>query len=180
MRRWWCRVAGVLSAVGLLTALRRRDLVRSWPMPDDHRGLVPALAALADRARALVAGATVGVRRGRGEDAVGAGDAEVTTALDCRYRGQSHELTVASVAAFHDEHGRRNGYARPEDPVEVVALRASAVRPPAAAAEDLPPPERAVPASWPARPRGPARLHGWYRGGSPGAAGAGAHRTAGP
>ncbi|HET6772409.1 MAG TPA: hydantoinase/oxoprolinase family protein [Acidimicrobiales bacterium] len=138
--------AGVLSAVGLLTAPRRRDLVRSWPTPDDHRGLAPALAALADRARALVAGHDGSASGAGAEDAVGAGDAEVTTALDCRYRGQSHELTVASVAAFHDEHGRRNGYARPDDPVEVVALRATAVRPPAVAAEDLPPPERAVPA----------------------------------
>jgi N-methylhydantoinase A/oxoprolinase/acetone carboxylase beta subunit len=141
--------AGVLSAVGLLTAPRRRDLVRSWPTPDDHRGLAPALAALAERARALVAGHDGSASGAGAEDAVGAGDAEdaeVTTALDCRYRGQSHELTVASVAAFHDEHGRRNGYARPDDPVEVVALRATAVRPPAVAAEDLPPPERAVPA----------------------------------
>jgi N-methylhydantoinase A/oxoprolinase/acetone carboxylase beta subunit len=135
--------AGVLSAVGLLTAPRRRDLVRSWPTPDDHRGLVPALASLADRARALVAGGD-GSGPGRGaEDGVGAVDAEVTTALDCRYRGQSHELTVPGVAAFHDEHRRRNGYARPGDPVEVVALRATAVRPPAVAAEDLPPPEAA-------------------------------------
>jgi N-methylhydantoinase A/oxoprolinase/acetone carboxylase beta subunit len=138
--------AGVLSAVGLLTAPRRRDVVRSWPTPDDHRGLAPALAALANRARALVAGDDGSGSGAGAEDAVGAGDAEVTTALDCRYRGQSHELTVASVAAFHDEHGRRNGYARPDDPVEVVALRATAVRPPAVAAEDLPPPERAVPA----------------------------------
>ncbi len=67
---------------------------------------------------------------------------EVATALDCRYRGQSHELTVDDVAAFHDEHRRRNGYARPDDPVEVVALRATATRPPAVEPEALPPPDR--------------------------------------
>ena len=50
----------------------------------------------------------------------------VTTAVDCRYEGQSHELTVASVDAFADEHRRRNGYERPDAPVEVVALRARA------------------------------------------------------
>jgi N-methylhydantoinase A/oxoprolinase/acetone carboxylase beta subunit len=127
--------AGVLSAVGLLTAPRRRDLVRSWPAPDDHDGLDAALAALADEARSLVGapgGATVEI------------DAEVTveTAVDCRYGGQSHELTVPTVAAFHDEHRRRNGYARPDDPVEVVALRAVASRPPALAADDLPAPTR--------------------------------------
>ena len=115
--------AGVLSAVGLLTAPRRRDLVRSWPTPGDHTGLGEALAALADEARSLVGG-----------------DASPETAVDCRYRGQSHELTVPSVDAFHDEHRRRNGYARPEDPVEVVAIRAVAARPPAVAADGLPDP----------------------------------------
>ncbi|MGE0881644.1 MAG: hydantoinase/oxoprolinase family protein [Acidimicrobiia bacterium] len=43
--------------------------------------------------------------------------------LDCRYVGQSHELTVASVDAFHDEHERRNGYARRDRAVEVIAVR---------------------------------------------------------
>ena len=101
--------AGVLSAVGLLCSPRQRELVRSWPTPRAHDGLDRALAALAAEARA----------------AVGAG-ADVETALDCRYAGQSHELTVATVSAFDDEHRRRNGYARPGAPVEVVALRATA------------------------------------------------------
>jgi N-methylhydantoinase A/oxoprolinase/acetone carboxylase beta subunit len=116
--------AGVLSAVGLLTAPRRRDLVRSWPNPQDHAGVAEALALLGKEAAALV---------GPGGDAI-----TVETALDCRYRGQSHELTVPSVGEFHDEHRRRNGYARPEEPVEVVALRAVATRPPTVAATDLP------------------------------------------
>jgi N-methylhydantoinase A/oxoprolinase/acetone carboxylase beta subunit len=121
--------AGVASAVGLLTAPRRRDLVRSWPTPDDHTGLVEARAALADEAVALVGvGATPG--------------AEVETALDCRYPGQSHELTVPSVDAFHDEHRRRNGYSRPGEAVEVVALRAIATLPPVVDAADLPVPPR--------------------------------------
>ena len=117
--------AGVLSAVGLLTAPRRRDLVRSWPTPDDHAGLDEARAGLAAAAAALVG--------------TGAGT-EVATALDCRYRGQSHELTVPSVGAFAEEHRRRNGYARPGDPVEVIAVRAVATRPPAVDPADLPDP----------------------------------------
>ena len=51
--------------------------------------------------------------------------AEVTTAVECRYEGQSHEVRVATVADFAAEHRRRNGYDRPTTPVEVVALRAT-------------------------------------------------------
>ncbi|HEX8803913.1 MAG TPA: hypothetical protein VF743_06960, partial [Acidimicrobiales bacterium] len=97
------------------------------PTPDDHAGLDGARAELAAAARAAVAG------RGGGE-----GDVIVETAVDCRYRGQSHELTVPDVAAFHDAHRRRNGYARPGHPVEIVAVRAVAERTPAVAADDLP------------------------------------------
>jgi len=104
--------AGVFSAVGLLGAPEQRDLVRSWPEPRDHRGLDAARSALASAAESLV----------------GAG-ASVTTMLDCRYAGQSHELRVVAVDAFHQEHERRNGYARPSELVEVVALRAVARRP---------------------------------------------------
>jgi N-methylhydantoinase A len=119
--------AGVLSAVGLLTAPRRRDAVRSWPTPHDHAGLRESLAVLAKEAAGLV-GRTDG----------GGAAMTVETAVDCRYRGQSHELTVPTVAEFHDEHRRRNGYARPDERVEVVALRAVATRPPPVEPDDLP------------------------------------------
>ncbi|MDQ2649123.1 MAG: hydantoinase/oxoprolinase family protein [Actinomycetota bacterium] len=101
--------AGVLSAVGILCSPRQADLVRSWPSPGDHTDLQEALDRLAtDAARQLDEWA------------------DVTVAVDCRYAGQSHEISVPSVAAFHDEHERRNGYRRPDVPVEVVALRATA------------------------------------------------------
>ncbi len=64
----------------------------------------------------------------------------VTVSFDCRYAGQSHELTVPSIDDFPDEHRRRNGYARPGAPVEVVAVRARARRPSPLAVTDLPPP----------------------------------------
>ena len=51
---------------------------------------------------------------------------EVTMAVDCRYAGQSHEVTVPAVAQFEDEHERRNGFRRPGAPIEVIALRATA------------------------------------------------------
>jgi N-methylhydantoinase A/oxoprolinase/acetone carboxylase beta subunit len=98
--------AGVLSAAGCLAAPVARELVRSHAGDDDVAG---PLAALAHEAARLV----------------GAG-AVVETAVDCRYEGQGHELTVPSVADFDAEHERRNGHRRPGVRVEVVALRARA------------------------------------------------------
>lgn len=104
--------AGVLSAVGLVSAPPQRELVRSWPDPGDHRGIPTARAALEREVSTL--------------DGLAGSPIEVETFLDCRYAGQSHELTVADVDDFPAEHARRNGYARPGIPVEVVALRARA------------------------------------------------------
>jgi N-methylhydantoinase A/oxoprolinase/acetone carboxylase beta subunit len=84
--------------------------------------LADALHAVADRARELV-----------GDDAI------VETAVDCRYAGQSHELTVATPAEFPREHERRNGHARPGAPIEVVAVRARATASAPLAVTDLPP-----------------------------------------
>ena len=117
--------AGALSAGGLLASPRRRELVRSWPTPDDPGGVDAALPALAAEAAGLV----------------GPG-AAVETALDCRYEGQSHELTVSSLAAFPAEHERRNGYVRPGIPIEVVALRARATRAAPLRPDQLPAVER--------------------------------------
>jgi N-methylhydantoinase A/oxoprolinase/acetone carboxylase beta subunit len=118
--------AGVLSAVGLLCSPRQHDEVRSWPTPGDHTGLDEALAKLAAEATAALPGA------------------DVSTAVECRYAGQSHELRVPKVDDFAAEHARRNGYSRPGTPVEVVALRATARRAPAVDIGDLPPPRRSA------------------------------------
>jgi N-methylhydantoinase A/oxoprolinase/acetone carboxylase beta subunit len=124
--------AGVLSAVGLLCGAEQHDEVRSWPTPADHTGLDEALASLGAAAEeALVKGLSDGESDPRPE-------VEVALELDCRYAGQSHELRVPTVAAFAAEHERRNGYARPDTPVEVVALRATARRPAPLAVADLP------------------------------------------
>ena len=116
--------AGVLSAVGILTADEQRHLVRTWPTPRDHTGLDEARALLAAEARALLDGADG--RPGLAPDVEV--ELEVTTMVDCRYAGQSHELTVPDVAAFAGEHQRRNGYARADAAVEVIAVRAVARR----------------------------------------------------
>ncbi|HEX2701161.1 MAG TPA: hydantoinase/oxoprolinase family protein [Acidimicrobiales bacterium] len=141
--------AGVLSAAGLLASPRHAVLVRSWPTPGDHDGLSDARFTLARAAarRLLGVGADtpgrvmVDHRTARGTVTVGERPpVEVELALDCRYAGQSHELTVASVAAFEGEHRRRNGYARPGARIEVTALRATARLPPAVPLDRLPAP----------------------------------------
>jgi N-methylhydantoinase A/oxoprolinase/acetone carboxylase beta subunit len=101
--------AGVLSAVGVLCAPRQIDLVRSWPTPSDHGDLDHAATDLGTEAATQLVDW-----------------ADVTISFDCRYAGQSHELTVPTVNEFHAEHERRNGYRRADVPVEVVAIRATA------------------------------------------------------
>jgi N-methylhydantoinase A/oxoprolinase/acetone carboxylase beta subunit len=117
--------AGVFSAVGLLCAPEQRELVQSWATPRSTVGLARARAALADRVTRLLPGG------------------DVTSWLDCRYAGQSHELTVAEVDGFPAAHQRRNGFARPGAPVEVIALRARVTRPAPLSVDDLPAPARA-------------------------------------
>jgi N-methylhydantoinase A/oxoprolinase/acetone carboxylase beta subunit len=122
--------AGVFSAVGLVCSPRQRELVRSWAAPLEHSGLATALDEIAEEATALVL---------HGGDP---GDVEVERLVDCRYAGQSHELTVESPDAFPAEHERRNGFARPGAPIEVIALRVRVSRPAPLAPEDLPAVER--------------------------------------
>ena len=112
--------AGVLSAVGLLVSPRHRELVRTWPGGADVEGLGAALDALASDARI----------------ARGVEPCTVTTALDCRYRGQSHDLRVATVEEFHAAHERVNGYRR-DDPIEVTTLRAVAEAPAPCTIDDV-------------------------------------------
>ena len=101
-------------------------------------------------------------------DRVGA-DAIVETAVDCRYVGQSHELTVRTPEEFPAEHERRNGHVRPGAPVEVIAVRARASIPAPLLITDLPTVDRVrvvgpavvaepdctvwIPAGWVAEPR---------------------------
>ena len=106
---------------GLLAAPRAREIVRTFT------------GGSLDAARARVAAEV--------RDLVGTAS-NVTTAVDCRYPGQSHELTVASVEEFPAEHERRNGHSRPGAPIEVVAVRARAVATAPCSLADLPAVER--------------------------------------
>jgi N-methylhydantoinase A/oxoprolinase/acetone carboxylase beta subunit len=127
--------AGVFSAVGLLCSPRAEEVVQSWRGGTDASAIGQAF----DRLEPLVV------------ERVRAAGASIDT-VDCRYEGQSHELTVvheqgseavAGWNAFHRVHEQRNGFARTDVPVEVVALRVRASVQPALRVDELPPPARA-------------------------------------
>lgn len=151
--------AGVFSAFGLLLSPRRTDRALSTAVDlDDPEGLASLARKVADESRAELLGETVavetdggvtdgggetGTRGGRKDD----GGVEVELRLDVRYLGQAHETPVpytpgddaATIAErFHDAHRRRNGFARPDDPIEVVTIRAEATLPPALTWDQLP------------------------------------------
>ncbi len=126
-------LAGVFSALGLLLSPPRADAARSQLIDDGEsldRETDTILSAAADRLR------------------VGGSEPQTTFAYaDVRYRGQSHETTVpyavgegwdTLLTRFHAMHRQRNGFARPEDPVEVVTVRAESVGSPLLSWSDLP------------------------------------------
>jgi N-methylhydantoinase A/oxoprolinase/acetone carboxylase beta subunit len=113
--------AGVCSAVGLLESPRSREIVASWTGPATGEALDSAFHPLTHEARRHV------------DDG-----ATVETALDCRYMGQSHEITVPTIDAFPAAHAARNGYERPHTPIEVVAIRVRASSAAPLALTDLP------------------------------------------
>lgn len=141
--------AGVLSAVGLLCSPRRHGLVRSWPTPLDHDGLDHELQQLAELAvERLLAGAaevesvsadpSAADARTSGSAATPLRqDVTVTTWVDCRYAGQSHELQVLSVDQFESVHRSRNGYSPQGVEIEVVAFRAIAELPSPSTVEEI-------------------------------------------
>ena len=127
---------GTLCALGAVAAAVRRDTMRTVLLPLEEDGW-PTLCAVLDE---LAAEASAAV-----EAMVGKGRTILQRAADLRYRGQSFELTVPLgtalsagdvVALFHAAHARSFGHAETEAAVQVVSLRASAVRP--APAVDMP------------------------------------------
>jgi N-methylhydantoinase A len=111
----------VLSALGLAISDLRRDYVA--PL----RGRVDALEVTA------LAGAWDELTRRARDDF--ADEPRLQHRADVRYRGQSHELTVAGTdpaelaAAFHAAHERRYGYRDEAAVVEIVAVRLIATTP---------------------------------------------------
>ena len=122
---------GLFSAYGLLAADVRTTAVRS----------IVALASTLRAADLERAFAEMEARGGGSlqRQGVGAGDTAFVRELDVRYLGQSFELTLPagapfdggafarSLEGFHDRHARTYGYSSPDEPVEVVAARSTAI-----------------------------------------------------
>ena len=113
---------GVLSALGLLAAPVTIDQARTHLVDAataDRAELAAIFDELATTARSLVEVQDVPV-------------ATTRRTADVRYRGQAFELEVdapsadptALVDAFHAAHRARYGYDQPDEPVEIVTLRA--------------------------------------------------------
>ena len=127
---------GVLSALGMLVAEPARDYSQTVMLPAaaaEPERLAAAFAPLV--ARAMAEGAATADRRPPTADKE---PLVLRYRLDMRYLGQSHELTVdyrpemgaaEVIAAFHDAHAARYGYARPEAAAEIVTLRLTAAFP---------------------------------------------------
>jgi N-methylhydantoinase A/oxoprolinase/acetone carboxylase beta subunit len=117
--------AGVLSAVGLLGAPARREIVRSV----GRRGLDAVVGEVRDELERIAADLGSGTAR--------------SLAFDCRYDGQSHEITVTDPDDFERVHRARNGFGL-ERPVEVVAVRGAVEVASPVRIDALPPVERAT------------------------------------
>ncbi|GMQ84812.1 MAG: hydantoinase/oxoprolinase family protein [Acidimicrobiia bacterium] len=110
--------AGVFSALGLLLSPPRVDEASSLLLVSGDHALHREVALVAAEAAQRLPGGTV------------------TTMVDVRYLGQSHEITVPFQAddgwqrladRFHAAHLERYGFHRQEDPIEAVTVRAEAV-----------------------------------------------------
>jgi N-methylhydantoinase A len=125
--------AGVFSALGLLLSPPRQDWAHTVMTSD-----------VADVDRQLRTFAQLAEEQLRSD---GVEPVEVRTAVDVRYVGQSHELSVGYSAGdgwaalaerFHRLHTERNGFARPDDEVEAVTVRVEAFGAPSLTWRELP------------------------------------------
>jgi len=126
--------SGVFSAVGLLLAPPRSDATRAVLVASGDFTPIDAAAVELDAdVRSALARA-------------GFADVSVSFSVDVRYLGQAHEISVVwspgeELADVRDRfdaiHEVRNGFNRPDDPVEIVAVRSVAVACPALNIEDV-------------------------------------------
>ncbi len=128
------RASGVLSALGLIAAGRRRDTARTVLLSGDEITAERVAAEVRSLSEPLLEGLE---------------DAGLETVYELRYRGQAFELPVPGppdpdparlAEGFAREHEARYGYRDPEGALELVTIRVSAFEPgveprPRAAAE---------------------------------------------
>lgn len=117
------RMAGVLSALGLVASDRRRDLARSVFLSGERLNgdqIASVVESLSSRARTEI------------------GPSEIAASYDLRYHGQAFELTVAGSPrpnvqalreAFEKAHREHYGYIDPTGELELVTVRVAAIRP---------------------------------------------------
>ena len=123
---------GIFSAVGLLATDLKHDYSATHLQRFDE--IVPH--SLEDQFRALEAQGRTALQRERVEPASMA----FVRQVDLRYVGQSYELTLAAQddvfdapelerlsAQFHHEHERAYGFQAPNEPIQMVNLRLSAI-----------------------------------------------------
>jgi len=124
--------AGTTSAMGLLVTDLKRDYTITMIMSGDDADV-----------EALTRGFTTLEEQGSADltqEGVPEADISFVRHMDMRYAGQSYELTVdvplgrlvqadlqSVIAQFHAEHDRAYGHNAPEEPVELVNLRLTAV-----------------------------------------------------
>lgn len=135
------RTPGVLSALGLVTADTVQDYSRALLQQFDPEQPI--------QQDARVTSAIEGMTKTAIHDLQSLGFSDqaiiVEAALDMRYKGQSHELTIKSSPsvswedAFHEEHQRLYGHKKQTATIEVVTVRVFARgKRPLPAAEILP------------------------------------------
>jgi len=117
---------GTFSAHGMLEAEVRHDVVHPyfarWDRMDEQE--------VGSATRSLVAAATQLLK----EDGIDASKAVLATSVDLRYVGQEHFLTLPAakfdqrlLANFHRVYKKTFGHSNPEELVEIVNLRLTAV-----------------------------------------------------
>lgn len=144
------RWPGVWSAYGILSSDIRYSAYRTWfrnlsdIAPSELEHVLERLeAGLVERVTA---------------DDLDAATLRTERSVDLRYRGQSHTLTIpvrelnghgsrTLAAAFHTEHERRYGHSAPEDILEIVNLRVTAIYPHAPSRESGVSPRQTAPAN---------------------------------
>jgi len=123
------KTPGVLSALGMAVADITRDYSQSMLItiqPDEHVAGRKEFVTIFDRLTQL-AQSELAAEGVEGSQTI------LTPALDMRYVGQSHEITINQpdgigwLEAFHNEHERLYGHQHPESAVEVVNVRLFAV-----------------------------------------------------